>query len=74
VIPSPTPATSIGIGAVVAHRPLPHHRAYGSVHGGSKRLPNADRTTKEDHGHGKRHSKAQNTQLANGRDAMDHDR
>ena len=28
----------IGIGAAVTHRPLPHHRAYGSVHGGSKRL------------------------------------
>jgi hypothetical protein len=26
----------IGIGAVVTHRPLPHHRAYGSVHGGSR--------------------------------------
>jgi hypothetical protein len=28
----------IGIGAVVTHRPLPHHRAYGSVHGGSRKL------------------------------------
>jgi hypothetical protein len=28
----------IGIGAAVAHRPLPHHRAYGSVHGGSRWL------------------------------------
>ena len=25
-----------GIGAAVTHRPLPHHRAYGSVHGGSR--------------------------------------
>ena len=25
----------IGIGAAVTRRPLPHHRAYGSVHGGS---------------------------------------
>jgi len=25
----------IGIGAAVTHRPLPHHRAYESVHGGS---------------------------------------
>jgi hypothetical protein len=25
----------IGIGAAVTHRPLPHHRAYGSVHGNS---------------------------------------
>src|SRR5215831_19585985 len=29
---------TIGIGAAVARRPLPHHRAYGSVHGGSRRL------------------------------------
>jgi hypothetical protein len=28
----------IGIGAAVARRPLPHHRAYGSVHGGSRKL------------------------------------
>jgi hypothetical protein len=28
----------IGIGAAVTRRPLPHHRAYGSVHGGSSRL------------------------------------
>jgi hypothetical protein len=28
----------IGIGATVTRRPLPHHRAYGSVHGGSRRL------------------------------------
>jgi hypothetical protein len=28
----------IGIGAAVTHRPLPHHRAYGSVHGGSSQL------------------------------------
>jgi hypothetical protein len=28
----------IGIGTAVARRPLPHHRAYGSVHGGSSRL------------------------------------
>ena len=31
-------AAAIGIGAAVARRPLPHHRAYGSVHGGSSRL------------------------------------
>jgi hypothetical protein len=29
-------AREIGIGAAVTHRPLPHHRAYGSVHGGSR--------------------------------------
>jgi hypothetical protein len=28
----------IGIGAGVTHRPLPHHRAYGSVHDGSSWL------------------------------------
>ena len=28
----------IGIGAAVTRRPLPHHRAYGSVHGDSSRL------------------------------------
>jgi CheY-like chemotaxis protein len=28
----------IGIGAAVTRRPLPHHRAYGSVHGGSSWL------------------------------------
>jgi hypothetical protein len=31
-------ASLIGIGAAVARRPLPHHRAYGSVHGGSSQL------------------------------------
>jgi len=29
---------TLGIGAAVTRRPLPHHRAYGSVHGGSSRL------------------------------------
>jgi len=28
----------IGIGAAITRRPLPHHRGYGSVHGGSRRL------------------------------------
>jgi hypothetical protein len=28
-------STEIGIGGAVARPPLPHHRAYGSVHGGS---------------------------------------
>src|SRR5271157_1983864 len=31
-------AGAIGIGAAVTRRPLPHHRAYGSVHGGSSWL------------------------------------
>ena len=34
----PAVAIVIGIGAAVTRRPLPHHRAYGSVHGGSSRL------------------------------------
>src|SRR5713226_2069142 len=35
----PTPLNAvIGIGAAVTRRPLPHHRAYGSVHGGSRWL------------------------------------
>ena len=33
-----TSPAMIGIGAAVTRRPLPHHRAYGSVHGGSSRL------------------------------------
>ncbi|WP_083452332.1 H-NS histone family protein, partial [Candidatus Burkholderia verschuerenii] len=35
---------SIGIGAGLAARPLPHHRAYGSVHGGSDQLIGAGPT------------------------------
>ena len=37
----------IGIGAAVAHRPLPHHRAYGSVHSGSIGYANTLRLTTE---------------------------
>jgi NAD(P)H-dependent FMN reductase len=37
----------IGIGAAVTRRPLPHHRAYGSVHGDSSGYANTSRTTKE---------------------------
>jgi hypothetical protein len=37
----------IGIGAAVARRPLPHHRAYGSVHGGSIGYVNSPRTMTE---------------------------
>ena len=33
-----TQRDQIGIGTAVTRRPLPHHRAYGSVHGGSSRL------------------------------------
>ena len=35
---SESPVEEIGIGAAVTRRPLPHHRAYGSVHGGSSWL------------------------------------
>src|SRR4029450_1286948 len=34
----PACGVSIGIGAAVTRRPLTHHRAYASVHGGSRRL------------------------------------
>src|SRR5207248_2233406 len=34
----PSKSKKIGIGAAVTRRPLPHHRAYGPVHGGSRRL------------------------------------
>ena len=45
-----TPPTrmAIGIGAAVTRRPLPHHRAYGSVHGGSIGYANNARIRKED--------------------------
>jgi hypothetical protein len=33
----------IGIGAAVTRRPLTHHRAYGSVHGGSSQLEDKQR-------------------------------
>jgi hypothetical protein len=38
----------IGIGAAVARRPLPHHRAYGSVHGGSIGCASLPRPMAED--------------------------
>ena len=37
-IPAHCNGDLIGIGAAVARGPLPHHRAYGSVHGGSSQL------------------------------------
>ena len=49
-------AREIGIGAAVTHRPLPHHRAYGSVHGGSIGYANSPRLMTEDRGTGSRHS------------------
>jgi hypothetical protein len=39
--------TLIGIGAAVTRRPLPHHRAYGSVHGGSSGYANSLRSMTE---------------------------
>ena len=41
-------ADKIGIGAAVTHRPLPHHRAYGSVHGGSRSYAVTRRLAKVD--------------------------
>jgi len=38
----------IGIGAAVARRPLPHHRAYGSAHGGSSGYTSSPRPMTED--------------------------
>jgi len=37
----------IGIGEAVARLPLPHHRAYGSVHGGSIGYASSLRLVKE---------------------------
>jgi hypothetical protein len=34
-LPGDQPVPVIGIGGGLAAAPLPHHRAYGSVHGGS---------------------------------------
>ena len=36
--------SKIGIGGSLAAPPLPHHRAYGSVHGGSRSYANALRS------------------------------
>jgi hypothetical protein len=40
-------ARQIGIGEAVARLPLPHHRAYGSVHGGSIGYASSLRLVKE---------------------------
>lgn len=37
-LPEYPEARLIGIGAAVTRRPLPHHRTYGSVYGGSRWL------------------------------------
>src|SRR6266853_4077554 len=73
-IGSSTPARLIGIGAAVTHRPLPHHRAYGSVHGGSIGYANSPRLTREDRGTGSRHSTARPRELWTGPNTTGRDR
>src|SRR3954469_9969809 len=64
----------IGIGAAVTHRPLPHHRAYGSVHGGSRSYAVTGQRTREDQAIRSRHWKARQTRLWLARDTRDQDR
>src|SRR5712691_6898756 len=63
-----------GIGAAVTHRPLPHHRAYGSVHGGSIGYASNPRLTTEDRGTGSKHSIARPRELWTGPSTTDRDR
>src|SRR5260370_6188346 len=63
----------IGIGAAVACRPLPHHRAYGSVHGGSRSYASSSRITKEDRASGSMHWKARQRGLWRGPGTKGHD-
>src|SRR5258708_39174647 len=65
---------TIGIGAAVTHRPLPHHRAYGSVHGGSIGYASIPRLTTEGRGTGSRHSTARPRELWTGPSTTDRDR
>ena len=65
---------AIGIGAAVTHRPLPHHRAYGSVHGGSIGYASNPRLTTEDRGTGSRRSTARPRELWTGPNTTDHHR
>src|SRR5712691_3332273 len=67
-------ARQIGIGAAVTHRPLPHHRAYGSVHGGSIGYANSPRLTTEDRGTGSKHSTARPRELWPGPNTTGRDR
>ena len=67
-------ARQIGIGAAVTRRPLPHHRAYGSVHGGSIGYANSPRLMTEDRGTGSRHSRARPRELWTGPNTTDRDR
>src|SRR5215468_8761565 len=64
----------IGIGAAVTHRPLPHHRAYGSVHGGSIGYASNPRLTMEDRGTGSGRSIARPRELRIGPSTTDRDR
>src|SRR6266699_799379 len=63
----------IGIGAAVACRPLPHHRANGSVHGGSRSYASSSRITKEDRASGSMHWKARQKGLWRGPGTRGHD-
>jgi hypothetical protein len=67
-------ADQIGIGEAVTRRPLPHHRAYGSVHGGSIGYASSPRLAMEDRGTGSRHSTARPRELWTGPSTTDRDR
>src|SRR6476620_9882480 len=64
----------IGIVAAVTHRPLPHHRAYGSVHGGSIGYSNTPRPMTEHRASGSKHSRGRRTELWPGRGTRGRDR
>jgi hypothetical protein len=63
----------IGIGAAVTCRPLPHHRANGSVHGGSRSYVSSSRTVKVVRVSGSRHSKLRLIEPWNGPGTRGHD-
>jgi hypothetical protein len=71
--PSSRHARLISMGAAVACRPLPHHRAYGSVHGGSRSYASSSRITKEDRASGSMHWKARQKGLSRGPGTRGHD-
>src|SRR6266852_6030531 len=73
-VPSEYNAGLIGIGAAVTRRPLPHHRAYGSVHGGSISYANTRRPMMEGQATESTHSRARPTELWTGRGTKGHDR
>src|SRR5580693_658457 len=66
-------ARLIGIGAAVTCRPLPHHRANGSVHGGSRGYASSSRTVKEGRASGSMHWKLRLIELSNGPGTRDRD-